>query len=133
MEKRLSCLRRPGAGGAQLGMLGDWGQVENGDFSRIPFTALWCHRCASRPCLCCCLSLVVIARLITQRQALGRACTAPHDVEAGPAASVAAKNMQQSQPQHCDCSQRLRLASAGSPGEREAGILRPRAAVSTDI
>ena len=26
-------------------MLGDWGQVENGDFSRIPFTALWCHRC----------------------------------------------------------------------------------------
>ena len=29
----------------KLGMLGDWGQVENGDFSRIPFTALWCHRC----------------------------------------------------------------------------------------
>ena len=28
----------------RLGMLGDWNKVEEGDFSLIPFTALWCHR-----------------------------------------------------------------------------------------
>ena len=28
------------------GMLGSWKVILQGDFSGIPFTAFWCHRCA---------------------------------------------------------------------------------------